>query len=60
MLGASGSAFTMQMFLAGAFLNAVPGIVIQLVLIPAVMAALGKTGLVHFHTHKKETVSDAE
>ncbi len=60
LLGVSGSAFTMQMFLAGAFLNAVPGIVIQLVLIPAVMAALGKTGLVHFHTHKKETVSDAE
>lgn len=60
LLGVSGSVFTVQMFLAGAFLNAVPGIIIQLVLIPAVMVALGRTGLVHFHIHKKETVTDAE
>lgn len=60
LLGVTGSVFTMQMFLAGAFLNAVPGIIIQLVLIPAVMVALGRTGLVHFHIHKKETVTDAE
>lgn len=38
--GIQGNAFSMQMFLAGAFLNAVPGIVIQLLLIPALMAAL--------------------
>ena len=60
LLGVSGSVFTVQMFLAGAFLNAVPGIIIQLVLIPVVMAALGRTGLVHFHIHKKETVTNAE
>lgn len=60
LLGVSGGAFTMKLFLAGAFLNAVPGIIIQLVLIPAVMIALGRTGLVHFPTHKKETIPDAE
>ena len=48
-----------KMFLAGAFLNAVPGIIIQLVLIPAVMVALGRTGMVQFHSHnKKEAVSE--
>ena len=59
LLGVSGGAFTMKMFLAGAFLNAVPGIIIQLVLITAVMVALGRTGMVQFHSHnKKETVSE--
>ena len=59
LLGVSGGAFTMKMFLAGAFFNAVPGIIIQLVLIPAVMVALGRTGMVQFHSHnKKETVSE--
>lgn len=37
------------MFIAGAFLNAVPGIVLQLVVIPAVMLLLNKTGLVPFN-----------
>lgn len=60
LLGVSGGAFTMKIFLAGAFFNAVPGIIIQLILIPTVMIALGRTGLVHFHTHKKETVTESE
>lgn len=60
LLGVSGGTFTMKMFLAGAFFNAVPGIIIQLILIPTVMIALGRTGLVHFHTHKKETVTESE
>ena len=33
-LGASGGAFTLSAFLAGAFVNAVPGIVLQLILVP--------------------------
>ena len=48
-LGVAGSGFGWQMFLAGAFLNAVPGIVLQLILIPALMLALHRTGLVPFH-----------
>lgn len=47
-LGISGSGFTWQMFMAGAFINAVPGIIIQLILIPAIMVALNRTGLVLF------------
>lgn len=48
MLGLGGSTFTFEAFLAGAILNAVPGIVLQLVLIPAVMVLLDRTKLVCF------------
>lgn len=54
LLGISGSAFTWQMFLAGAFFTAIPGIIMQLILIPLLMAALNRTGLVHFQRSKKE------
>ena len=46
--GTAGQAFTWQMFLSGALLTAVPGIVLQLVLIPAIMVALDRTGVVRF------------
>jgi thiamine transporter ThiT len=46
--GVAGSAFTWELFLAGAVLNAIPGIVLQLVLIPVVMVALDRAGLVRF------------
>lgn len=46
LLGISGKGFTWQMFMAGAFLNAIPGIIIQLLLIPVIVAALNRTGLV--------------
>ena len=42
-LGFGDSPFTMKMFVAGAFVNAVPGIILQLVLIPAVMTVLNHT-----------------
>lgn len=54
LLGLGKSRFTWQMFFAGAFLNAIPGIVLQLILIPAVMVALNKTGLVRFSRHKAQ------
>jgi hypothetical protein len=47
-----GSAFTWQMFMSGAILNAIPGIIIHLVLIPAIMVALNRTGLVKFRRIK--------
>lgn len=40
--GIKNSAFTMEMFMAGAFLNAIPGIVIQLILIPPLIALFKK------------------
>lgn len=52
LLGLSGDGFTWQMFLAGAFLNAVPGLIVQLVLIPAIMVALNRTGLVRFKKYQ--------
>lgn len=48
LLGIAGNAFTWQAFMAGAFLNAVPGIIIQLTLIPALMVVLDRLGLVKF------------
>lgn len=47
-LNLQGGAFTVKAFMAGAFLNAIPGIAIQLLLIPAIMLALHRTGLVRF------------
>lgn len=47
-LGVAGNGFTWKMFLAGAFLNAVPGILLQLILIPAIMTALNRARLVPF------------
>ena len=52
LLGLSGSAFTLQAFMAGALLNAIPGIVLQLLLIPAIMVSLNRTGLVPFKQTK--------
>ena len=46
--GAEGEAFTFSMFLSSAFLEAVPGIILQLVLIPAVMVALQKSKLIKY------------
>ena len=43
--GIAGNSFTVSLFLAGGFINAVPGIILHLILIPAVMAALERTGL---------------
>lgn len=56
MLGVTGNAFTWQMFMAGALLNAVPGIILQLVFIPSLMVALNKTGIVRFRREQKAMV----
>lgn len=54
LFGIKGNPFTLKMFAAGAFLNAVPGIIVQLVFIPAIMIALNKTGLVKFGRNNKK------
>ncbi|MCL2249401.1 MAG: ECF transporter S component [Oscillospiraceae bacterium] len=41
-------AFSLQWFITGALVNAWPGIVLQLVLIPTVMIILNRVGLVNF------------
>ncbi len=59
LLGIGGNAFTVQAFLAGAVLNAIPGIILQLVLIPAIMVALHRTGLVRFRRVKSDAAPQA-
>lgn len=54
LLGVAGNVFTFQAFLGGALLNAIPGIILQLILIPAVMVALDRTKLVPFRCMKNE------
>ena len=46
MMGMQGSVFTMEAFLAGAITTAIPGIILQLVLIPAVVVALEKAKMI--------------
>ncbi len=48
LLGLGGNSFGMKAFWAGALFNAIPGILLQLVLIPAVMVLCHVTGLVRF------------
>lgn len=50
--GLGSAEFSWQIFLSGALLNAIPGIIIQLTLIPLIMVALNRTGLVPFHKAK--------
>jgi thiamine transporter ThiT len=45
LLLARGTAFTPELFLAGAVLNAIPGIILHIVLIPVLVIALEKAGL---------------
>ena len=43
--GLSGTTFSWAMFLAGAVTNAIPGIVLQLILIPILVIAMERVGL---------------
>ena len=44
--GVVGAPFTWYMFIAGAFINAVPGIILHIVLIPIIVLALQKAGII--------------
>ncbi len=48
MMGAVGFPFSWEVFVSAGFVTAIPGIVLQLIVIPAVMVALDRTGLVRF------------
>jgi hypothetical protein len=48
LLSMENTSFTAKAFLAGGFLNAIPGIILQLLLIPAIMSTLHLTGLQRF------------
>lgn len=44
--GVAGEPFTWAAFMAGAFVNAVPGIIVHILLIPVIVMALRKAGLI--------------
>ena len=43
--GLSGNSFTWTLFLTGAVINAIPGIIMQLALIPVLVVTMDKAGL---------------
>ena len=47
--GISGAAFTWQIFLASSFLNAIPGIILQLIAVPILILAFEKSGVVNIN-----------
>lgn len=57
LLLAGGDGFTFAAFLSGAVLEAIPGIVLQIILIPAVVLALGRAGLADISVRTKKTDS---
>ncbi len=52
LMAVTGGSFPLELFLAEAFFNAIPGILLQLLLIPALMLAIHRTGMVRFHRHR--------
>ena len=59
LLGFGGTQFTWQMFIAGALIDAIPGIILQLVLIPAIITALNRAGLIS-PSGRKQAVQNGE
>lgn len=53
LLGLGENGFTLSMFVTSAIVKAIPGIILQFMLIPTVMLMLGRTHLVHIK-HDKE------
>lgn len=58
LLGMNGQAFTWELFVSGAFVTAIPGIILQLLLIPATMVALHKMGVITYEQPSKITATD--
>ena len=50
--GIAGAAFTWKMFLSGAIVTAIPGIVLQLALIPVIVTAFERAGIMRFEAQK--------
>ncbi|MBE7038794.1 MAG: ECF transporter S component [Ruminococcaceae bacterium] len=48
LVGVNQTSFSVSAFLSGAFLNAIPGMILQLVLIPVIMVSLNRSKLVKF------------
>lgn len=44
--GLSGTQYTFEIFIAGTFFNAIPGVVIQLIVVPILIIALERSGVI--------------
>lgn len=51
LLGLGGQSYTFAAFLAANVTGAIPGIIVQIVLIPVIVLALEKAGIAHKHRH---------
>lgn len=60
LMGFGGQEFSWAMFITGGFVTAIPGIIVQLILIPAIMIALNRTGLVVFRKNQKMSAVEAQ
>ena len=60
LLNMSGKGFGLQAFLAGALFNAIPGIILQLVVIPSIMVALNRARLVPFGNESKSGAANGQ
>lgn len=58
LMGINGELFTLEAFISTAFINAVPGIILQLILVPVIMLALDRTHIKSFrnHNHKRKNI----
>ena len=55
MLGFAGNSFGISAFVAGAFLNAIPGIILQLILVPSIVIALDRVGAIKLRKGKENS-----
>lgn len=51
--GLTGSAFSWKLFVAGGFLNAIPGIILQIVLVPIIVMALKRAKVMESENKKR-------
>lgn len=51
LLGLKNNAFTLKMFITGAFINAIPGIILQLILIPSILSAVKRADILQYKTN---------
>ena len=61
--GLSGNSFTWTLFLMGAVINAIPGIIMQLALIPVLVVTMDKAGLMvndRYCAKKKKTIPELD
>lgn len=55
--GIMGNQFSMELFMAGALLNAIPGIVLQIIIIPAIIIALRKARVLNVYKAESRTAT---